>query len=77
MDAVGRVLVGAGHLEVHRDDRRVAILVEPRAMEKGRPMARITPFSFSVDCRSQEEVDRFWTRLSDGGEEGRCSTSRA
>jgi predicted 3-demethylubiquinone-9 3-methyltransferase (glyoxalase superfamily) len=29
-------------------------------------------FSFFVSCESQEEVDHFWTRLSDGGEEGPC-----
>jgi predicted 3-demethylubiquinone-9 3-methyltransferase (glyoxalase superfamily) len=29
-------------------------------------------FSFFVTCESQEEVDHFWTRLSDGGEEGPC-----
>jgi predicted 3-demethylubiquinone-9 3-methyltransferase (glyoxalase superfamily) len=28
--------------------------------------------SFFVTCESQEEVDHFWTRLSDGGEEGPC-----
>ncbi len=28
--------------------------------------------SFQIDCRSQDEVDDFWQRLSDGGEEGPC-----
>ena len=28
--------------------------------------------SFQVNCASQDEVDRFWTKLSDGGEEGPC-----
>ena len=28
--------------------------------------------SFLVDCKSQEEVDYFWTRLTEGGEEGPC-----
>ena len=28
--------------------------------------------SFSVDCKSQEELDRFWNRLSDGGLESQC-----
>jgi predicted 3-demethylubiquinone-9 3-methyltransferase (glyoxalase superfamily) len=28
--------------------------------------------SFQVDCKDQEEVDMFWSKLSDGGEEGPC-----
>jgi len=28
--------------------------------------------SFSVDCKTQEEVDEYWSKLSAGGEEGPC-----
>lgn len=28
--------------------------------------------SFQVSCENQQEVDEFWSRLSDGGEEGPC-----
>jgi predicted 3-demethylubiquinone-9 3-methyltransferase (glyoxalase superfamily) len=28
--------------------------------------------SFQVDCETQEEVDAFWSQLSEGGEEGPC-----
>jgi predicted 3-demethylubiquinone-9 3-methyltransferase (glyoxalase superfamily) len=28
--------------------------------------------SFQVSCETQEEIDRFWTALADGGEEGPC-----
>lgn len=28
--------------------------------------------SLSVDCGSQEEVDHYWDRLSEGGEQGPC-----
>ena len=28
--------------------------------------------SFQISCESQEEVDRYWTALGDGGEEGPC-----
>ncbi len=28
--------------------------------------------SFLVNCETQEEIDRFWKKLSEGGEEGPC-----
>ena len=28
--------------------------------------------SFQVFCKDQEEVDAFWSKLSEGGEEGPC-----
>lgn len=29
-------------------------------------------FSFSVSCENQEEIDYFWEKLSEGGNESRC-----
>jgi predicted 3-demethylubiquinone-9 3-methyltransferase (glyoxalase superfamily) len=29
-------------------------------------------FSLLVDCKDQEEVDTYWSKLSEGGEEGPC-----
>jgi len=28
--------------------------------------------SFQIDCETQDEVDHYWERLSEGGEEGPC-----
>lgn len=28
--------------------------------------------SFQIDCKDQDEVDHYWTELSEGGEEGPC-----
>lgn len=28
--------------------------------------------SFQIDCKDQDEVDRYWSRLSEGGSEGQC-----
>ncbi len=28
--------------------------------------------SFSVSCKDQDEVDRFWSQLTEGGEPGQC-----
>jgi predicted 3-demethylubiquinone-9 3-methyltransferase (glyoxalase superfamily) len=39
----------------------------------GGPTFKFSPaISFSVDCKSQEEVDTLWEKLSEGGEKGQC-----
>ena len=39
----------------------------------GGPQCKFTEaISFSVDCKTQAEVDRFWKKLSEGGEGGQC-----
>lgn len=39
----------------------------------GGPQFKFTEaISFSVDCKTQEEVDELWEKLSAGGEEGSC-----
>ena len=39
----------------------------------GGPMFKFTEaISFIVNCKTQQEVDEFWVKLSKGGEEGPC-----
>jgi len=39
----------------------------------GGPQFKFTEaISFSVDCKTQKEVDEFWEKLSEGGEQGPC-----
>lgn len=39
----------------------------------GGPMYSFTPaISFFIDCKTQEEVDYYWEKLSEGGEKNRC-----
>jgi predicted 3-demethylubiquinone-9 3-methyltransferase (glyoxalase superfamily) len=39
----------------------------------GGPQFKFTEaISFSIDCKSQEEVDELWEKLSDGGETSQC-----
>jgi predicted 3-demethylubiquinone-9 3-methyltransferase (glyoxalase superfamily) len=39
----------------------------------GGPQYKFTPaISFTVDCKSQAEVDHYWSKLSEGGRTDRC-----
>ena len=43
-----------------------------RALNGG-PIFKFTEaVSFIVNCETQDEVDRFWEKLSEGGEQGQC-----
>lgn len=45
---------------------------EFRALNAGPQFPFTEAISLSVDCFDQAEVDDLWTRLSEGGSEGRC-----
>jgi len=39
----------------------------------GGPVFRINEaISFQIFCKTQEEIDDYWVKLTEGGEEGRC-----
>lgn len=42
------------------------------ALNGGPEFAFTEAISFQVDCETQDEVDAFWSTLSEGGEEGPC-----
>src|SRR5438105_15961401 len=46
---------------------------QPFTALNGGPQFQFTPaISFVVLCATQEEIDRYWQRLSEGGQPGRC-----
>jgi predicted 3-demethylubiquinone-9 3-methyltransferase (glyoxalase superfamily) len=52
------------------DGQKVTIL-------NGGPHYKLTEaFSWSVECADQEEVDRYWNALTEGGQEGPCGWLR-
>src|SRR4030067_3658427 len=42
------------------------------AMDGGPSFSFAQGFSLFVDCETQEEIDRLWEKLSEGGEEQMC-----
>jgi predicted 3-demethylubiquinone-9 3-methyltransferase (glyoxalase superfamily) len=46
---------------------------QPFVAINGGPHFKFTDgISLSVDCKTQEEIDAYWEKLSDGGEKGPC-----
>jgi predicted 3-demethylubiquinone-9 3-methyltransferase (glyoxalase superfamily) len=46
---------------------------QPFTALNGGPIFKFTEaVSFVVHCETQDEVDRYWERLSEGGEKGQC-----
>src|ERR671926_231599 len=55
------------------DDRAEEAANHYVSIFNGRPGHSFTDAtSFVIDCGPQEDVDHFWTRLAEGGEEGPC-----
>ena len=50
--------------------------VEFIAFNGGPHFSFTPPFPLFVNCESQQEVDEFWDKLSDGGEKSRCVLAR-
>jgi len=47
---------------------------QPFIALNGGPVFKFTEaVSFSVDCKSQQEVDDLWEELSEGGQKGQCA----
>jgi predicted 3-demethylubiquinone-9 3-methyltransferase (glyoxalase superfamily) len=42
------------------------------ALNGGPDFAFNEAVGFQIDCKSQQEVDEYWSRLGEGGEEGPC-----
>jgi len=58
----GTVMVGTFELD---GERFIAL--------NGGPQFKFTEaISFSVDCETQEEIDYFWEKLSEGGQKSQC-----
>lgn len=46
---------------------------QPFVVVNGGPQFHFSEaISFQIDCQDQDEVDAYWAKLSDGGEEGQC-----
>jgi predicted 3-demethylubiquinone-9 3-methyltransferase (glyoxalase superfamily) len=51
---------------------------QPFIALNGGPPYRLDPaISFQVDCKTQDEVDHLWSKLSDGGQTLQCGWGAA
>ena len=65
--------------EIHGREPGTAMTVEfeidgqPFVALNGGPVFKFTEaISFQIPCETQEDVDYYWSKLTDGGEEGQC-----
>lgn len=65
--------------EVHGQKEGTAMTVnftlngQPFTAINGGPVFKFTEaLSFQVTCETQEEIDEYWSKLTTGGQEGRC-----
>lgn len=61
----------------HLDDKLLSVNFTLHGQDfiafNGGPELKFSPaVSFSVECRDQDEIDRYWKALTEGGEEGKC-----
>jgi predicted 3-demethylubiquinone-9 3-methyltransferase (glyoxalase superfamily) len=70
---------GKEGLEIHGRPAGSVMTVEfelngqPFTGLNGGPIFKFTEaVSFQIHCETQEEIDRYWNKLSEGGEEGPC-----
>jgi predicted 3-demethylubiquinone-9 3-methyltransferase (glyoxalase superfamily) len=77
IDAVSRY--GKEGFEVHGKPEGAAMTVSFHlagqsftALNGGPQYSFSEAISFQVDCETQAEVDHYWSRLAEGGEEGPC-----
>lgn len=70
---------GRAGREIHGKDAGTVMTVEFEicgqtfvALNGGPQFTFDEAISFKIACESQDEIDYFWTKLSEGGEEGRC-----
>lgn len=70
---------GSEGFEVHGKPEGTAMVVEFElngqtftALNGGPQFKFSEAISFQISCKDQDEIDYYWSRLTDGGEEGPC-----
>jgi predicted 3-demethylubiquinone-9 3-methyltransferase (glyoxalase superfamily) len=70
---------GKEGFEVHKQPEGTAMVApfelngQPFIAFNGGPMFKFSEaISFTISCKDQEEIDHYWSKLTEGGQESRC-----